>query len=297
MDLEPIFFKIFQYKLNTYCITKKPYLSFNFGINHLIQDTKLFFNTHFCQNHESSLWNQQYQVTASNQKYPTSSLKLIPFNYMEFDLYNDKYFVSLSPKMYSVYSKFIQDVAIRYGISYIRDTLPSLVGSFNIEDIVLLSARFSDKNFSLFYKLNFDLLSFFFFGLKLNNCGSFWDSLTDIHLGWQVPISNKIYLFGFGISEPLELSISTRKKNSRFTYIYRNAYSDTARKYKNYNFIQYKYLYRGSKLGAMYDFSHNNLMVRGSLRLSNHFKFKLSTEYDGDWHNPAFGLSFNFGTV
>lgn len=293
MDLERIFYKTFQYRLNTYCLANQPYLSLLLHLNQHINSTYLQLKPLFYQMTKGDQWTKQFSIMLSNEKIPMISFTTIPFRYFSFDLITYGYSITISQALYSISLRFIQNKPIEYSLSYIPGTTPSFLGSLILGD-ASISARINEKVFSLFCKLNFNYKSFFFFGTKFTKNDSFWDSLHDIHVGFQRPIFNSIYLVGLGISNSVGFSISRRRKNRRLSYIIRSNFISEDDDFENSHYLQYKYICENrSKIGALYDFSENKLFVRGSLRFNN-FKFKLSATYDGKWCNPTFGLNINF---
>lgn len=290
MDLEQAFFKTFQYRLNTYCLANKPYLSLKFDLIRPINSTYFRLRPRFYQLTKGDQWTKQFLIMLSNENIPIISFSIIPFNFFSFDIIAYRYTINISQDFYSISLKSIRNIPILYSLSYIPGKIPTFLGDINIGDKMLISALINEKRFSLFYNYNYR----FFFGVKFRKTASFFDSLSEIHIGFQTTIFNSIYFVGLGVSDSVGFSISRRKNNRRLTYIIRSDYNGAEDDFINHHYLQYKYIYGNKgKIGALYDFSKDELFVRGSVRFKN-FQFHLKTKYDGKWCNPTFGLDINF---
>ena len=296
MDIKPDFYKTFQFRLNNYCIIKKPYLSIDTKINKNIKSTMFVFFTHFDQIQKSDKWNKHFSILLSNYKYPIVLVSIIPINSFSFNIYDVRYSLSLSPNEYSFFYEFIQDYPIKYGISYIHKPIPSFIGSIYINNIIFLSANFQEKYFSLFSKIYVDYQYFFFFGLNLVDKKTFFNSnISEIDVGVQVPIFNGLFTFGYGITEPFGISTSFIKNNHRFTFTHRSAFNRQRNQFQNDDYFQYKYVQnKRKKLGILYDFSQKTFHLRGSLHVFDNFKIKSSVKYNGHFCEPTFGFSIDF---
>lgn len=295
MDLEQIFLRTFQYSPRTYCIVKKPHLSFDLNVNHFFKSTNVNLDSTVYQPQKDDKWQKCFKLDVIDSTLPTFSLYFVPFSNYSLGISDRHYRFILSPKRYSMFFKFRHPIETTYGITYISDKSHSIIGSFDITDTIQFSARLCDECIKIFYKLSIDYRSYFFFGLSLTKVRPLSDSLSEIFGGTQFPLFKSQYLVGFGISDNLEFSISRRKNNHRLTYIFRNAPSLSGPYYENFHYLQYKIAdLKGNKIAAFYDFTDKKLYTRVSLVFNRNLSLKFSAKYKKSWCEPTFGVKFYF---
>lgn len=295
MNYEHFIKKSIQYHSNVYCVAKKSFLSFNFGLNHRFGTTDIISESNFHKSQTDSNWSSKFHISIVNFQHPRISLWVFPQRYFSIHVSSKNCTVKLNAIHPSITLNLSPDTLLNYSITANFFTDPSVIGSFNFKNKLLMSIRLRERKLSSAYNIKGGLFDMYC-GLKMKNTDSILNIIYSAFNGIKIPLrNNRSISFAAGfLSDSLKNVIAFRGVHHRITSIFVNGpvYDGDNYSYKGIYNLQYKYVNNRGKIGSLYSFSSKNLFLRGSFKVTKKFVIKATVRLyinEDRFHiNPGF---------